>query len=214
MEKKVFLLVMLVSLLTLGLMFIGCDNGTTNNNNNSNVPVVEREQAGLGKTFSIADKQIYDEYNRSQTWNGGLTEVGIFTRDGFLDVGKVTNGKLSVTLPELPEFTEFSYSNAYTITSNENNVRFLIFWSFDHYVGSDRYRIYMRDIKTDHSIMWILIYADKPGVVTLGTGTDNNTYDFNLVEGWNAACNSGSYTHYVTQKGFENTLFYYNGVGM
>jgi hypothetical protein len=219
MEKRSFfmknkLYLVCISALILSLALVACDDDPPDDGNNP--PVLQREKAGLGKTYQFTNLQVYDESNRNQKWNGNITALALGYNSSASNIGSVTNGKLSVTLPELaPAETD----SGVTVTSNENNVNFLLYWAFDNWAGgsqgaSPRYRIRLWENHTGYAIRWVLIYADKAGIVKAKTNDDaQNTLDMDLVEGWNVMCNSGSSTNFVTHTGITNALPYYDGVG-
>ncbi|MCL2126677.1 MAG: hypothetical protein FWH38_00350 [Treponema sp.] len=205
MKRELGLSVMLFGFLAFGLVFTGCDDG-----GGSTTPALNREKAGLGNTYTFTNLQVYDENNRSQTWSGSIAELALQRNPDASNVGSVVNGKLSVVLPSL---SPIGTDSGVTVTSNENDVQFFMYWAFDNWISLDnniRYRIRLREAQANKR--WVLVYADKPGIVKCQI-VDNaqETYDMDLVAGWNAVCGIGN-LNFVTQKGIEKALPYYDGV--
>ena len=197
---------------------ISCNNDTTNN---ANPPELVPQQAGLGKGYSFTNEQVYDENNRSQAWDGNVGPLAIGTSNISQYAGHVIDGKLSIVLPELTVATPDSSVILSTLI-NPNNVNFLFRGNIDYWADGipntdpqyARYRFRMREPGDGYYRRWWLIYADKAGVVQCTNNVNPpETFDLDLVAGWNSACMSGSTTHYVTQNGIENTRFYYDGIG-
>jgi hypothetical protein len=181
MKKKIswFMLCCLVPVLTLAL-FLGCEN----NDEIGHETLIEVPEAGA-QVYRVSDTSNY---------SGSGTVTVTITDTVSLDLGTITDGKLTLKLPETvkEEYLEpvtKVLGPSLTISSQDAKILTSEFAFVDNTKTSYRLSYEKDSDNTEDCIFYI--YSSK-GVIVSGTETRKEekktyieTYDLALTEGWN-----------------------------
>jgi len=249
MKKTIKLLgiIALVAVIAFTLVFTTCDNGSGGNNNNSNQDN-QNDSSGnggnggnnnTGGVTSAKSVQVYNENGTPYTGSGKVSMLifweGKETYEESIameeEVGNITNGKLSFTLPDIPTsiankgvtFADL-YRDSYgagggitivhTVKSKPNvssaDAKFLM--------GDDDFEVSLANndegwlayysVSTDQYVMYL--YSDKACTIS---GVYNETIVFtsssysdtyNNIQTWSCSFNKGWNAVYMTDSYTEN----------
>jgi len=218
---KTFGIIALAAIMTFALVFTGCpdnnsdddsdDNNGSNNNGSNNNP---------GGVTSAQNVQVYNKNGTPYTGSGKVIMYGI-SFEMEEEVGNITNGKLSFTLPDISasiankgdtfaDWFIYSYTDNLGFLKSIPNVspadaKNLASGGFGvSLANNDEGELSYYSVSTDQAVWYI--YSDKACTISgVYSTTEPSTHTRNRIETWSCSFNKGWNTVYQTFSYNENT---------
>jgi len=221
---KLFGIIALAAVMTFALVFTACPDSSNDDNN---------DNPG-GGVPNVQNVQVYNEDGTSYTGSGKVS-MYIYGESIEMEeeVGNITNGKLSLTLPDIPasivnKGITFAFVDSYTDTDgdftvvntviSEPNVsqadaKYLVSGDFDvRLANNDWSRLGYGSVSTNQYVLYL--YCDK-AVTVSGVYNSTRVYTsslltvtYNNISTWSCSVNKGWNVVYVIGSDTDDGLTY------